>query len=535
MSKFTKQNLSNIRFVFEEKTGVDLKHKAYTCRSTIRRTVLIAAILALCVTLAAFTYPLFSPLDGDALTLSGSYEGNGIVSIQVENRSHKKLEFQPQTKLVKWITGEEVTPLSDAVVFGDLTVAPHSTKTITLDLSKAYDMALLEQSLFTEWYYLVLTNYNFVFGQEWKCSVYFGAPQLETPPTDEPLFTVDPAIIAQVEEELRYYFEDDYTGLFAANPLHYEYLQKVEELIQRNGKRFVASVESLLMLLPDESEWYFDREYEGFESRIPNSQNVTIQDGFGKLIGSGEHEQIKYLCYYAPVAAPENTEMADFSFCIPLLYYSTFIKSEIQSPEDCTLIHGQILSFAELEPYKVFDNGSLVCYDVTHLFYTDLRAYVEDVVEYRWATNQDAYMDEEIFAEIQETYDHYKAHGRIVTWEDFAKARSACYVRLWTETEELAQKGLTGLVGADHPLKDVYITIRSAEGQTLFAGTYHPENPPSKWHHFEFDLTQAVDANSVLMALPEGAYTIEISARMDTDRIPCRSLLELDFTVDRGE
>ena len=535
MSKFTKQNLSNIRSVFEEKTGVDLKHKAYTCRPTIRRTVLIAAILALCVTLAAFTYPLFSPLDGDALILSGSYEGNGIVSIQVENRSHKKLEFQPQTKLVKWITGEEVTPLSDAVVFGDLTVAPHSTKTITLDLSKAYDMALLEQSLFTEWYYLVLTNYNFVFGQEWKCSVYFGAPQLETPPTDEPLFTVDPAIIAQVEEELRYYFEDDYTGLFAANPLHYDYLQKVQELMQRSGNRFVASVESLLMLLPDESEWYFDREYEGFESRIPNSQNVTIQDGFGKLIGSGEHEQIKYLCYYAPVAAPENTEMADFSFCIPLLYYSTFIKSEIQSPEDCTLIHGQILSFAELEPYKVFDNGSLVCYDVTHLFYTDLRTYVEDVVEYRWATNQDAYMDEEIFAEIQETYDHYKAHGRIVTWEDFAKARSACYVRLWTETEELAQKGLTGLVGADHPLKDVYITIRSAEGQTLFAGTYHPENPPSKWHHFEFDLTQAVDANSVLMALPEGAYTIEISARMDTDRIPCRSLLELDFTVDRGE
>ena len=535
MSKFTKQNLSNIRSVFEEKTGVDLKRKAFVCRPTIRRAVLIAAILALCVTLVAFTYPLFSPLDGDALTLSASYEGNGIVSIQVENRSHKKLEFQPQTKLVKWITGEEVRPLSDAVVFGDLTVAPHSTKTITLDLSKAYDMALLEQSLFTEWYYLVLTNYNFVFGQEWKCSVYFGAPQLETPPTDEPLFTVDPAIIAQVEEELRYYFEDDYTGLFAANPLHYDYLQKVHELMQRSGKRFVASVESLLMLLPDESEWYFDREHEGFESRIPNSQNVTIQDGFGKLIGSGEHEQIKYLCYYAPVVDPESTEKSKGLYCIPLLYYSTFIKSEIQSPEDCTFIHGQILSFAELEPYKVFDNGSLVCYDVTHLFYTDLRAYVEDVVEYRWATNQDAYMDEEIFAEIQETYDHYKAHGRIVTWEDFAKARSACYVRLWTETEELAQKGLTGLVGADHPLKDVYITIRSAEGQTLFAGTYHPDNPPSKWHHFEFDLTQAADANAALLALPEGAYTIEISARMDTDKIPCRSLLELDFTVDRGE
>jgi hypothetical protein len=288
------------------------------------------------------------------------------------------------------------------------------------------------------------------------------------------------------------------------------------------------SVESLLMLLPDESEWYFDRDYERFVSRIPNGQNVTLQDAFGKLTGSGEHEQIKYLSYFAPAEGPESSQL----YCIPLLYYSTFIKSEIQSPEDCTFIHGRLLSFEELEPYKVFDNGSLVCYDVTHLFYTDLRSYVEDVVEYRWATNQDAYMDEEIFAEIQETYDHYKTHGRIVTWEDFAKARSSCYVRMWTETEELAQKGLTGLVGADHPLQDVYITIRSADGQTVFAGTYHPDNPPSRWHHFEFDLTQAVDANAALLALPEGAYRIDISARMDTDRIPCRNLLELDFTVD---
>ena len=108
-------------------------------------------------------------------------------------------------------------------------------------------------------------------------------------------------------------------------------------------------------------------------------------------------------------------------------------------------------------------------------------------------------------------------------------------MRLRTEAEELAQKGLTGLVGADHPLQDVYITIRSAQGQTVYAGTYHPDNPPSKWHHFEFDLTQAVDANAVLQTLETGSYTIEIAARMDTDRIPCRSLLELDFTVDRGE
>ena len=205
MDKPKEQNLRNIQEIFEAKTGVELRKKRHFCRP-VRKAALLAAVLALLMLTAAFTYPLFSPLDGDALTLSAVYEGNGIVAIQVENRSYKKLEFQPQTKLFKWITGEEVEPLSGGVVFGDLVIAPHSVETIRLDLSKAYDMALLEQSLFTEYYYLVLTNYNFVFGQEWKCSVYFGSQQVEQPPSDEPLFSVDPAIIAQVEEELRYYF-----------------------------------------------------------------------------------------------------------------------------------------------------------------------------------------------------------------------------------------------------------------------------------------------------------------------------------------
>ena len=51
--------------------------------------VMVTAVLALLLLTTAFTYPLFSPLDGDALTLSAVYEGSGIVSIQVENRSHK--------------------------------------------------------------------------------------------------------------------------------------------------------------------------------------------------------------------------------------------------------------------------------------------------------------------------------------------------------------------------------------------------------------------------------------------------------------
>jgi hypothetical protein len=96
MEKPKEHNLRNIQEIFEARTGVELRKERHF-RRPVRKAVFVAAVLALLLLTTAFTYPLFSPLDGDALTLSAVYEGSGIVSIQVENRSHKKLEFQPQT------------------------------------------------------------------------------------------------------------------------------------------------------------------------------------------------------------------------------------------------------------------------------------------------------------------------------------------------------------------------------------------------------------------------------------------------------
>ena len=116
MSKFQKHNLNSIKTIFENKTGTRIRYASTTTyRSSVRKTAALAAMLVLCVMLVAFTYPLFSPLGGDALTLRAFYAGNGIVTIEVENSSCKNLEFQSSLKLVKWITGEEVDQLSDSV------------------------------------------------------------------------------------------------------------------------------------------------------------------------------------------------------------------------------------------------------------------------------------------------------------------------------------------------------------------------------------------------------------------------------------
>ena len=77
MSSFSKTNLQNIKDIFEEKTGVELVSRR---RRPIGVSVLVAAVMVCCLTMTAFAVSLFSSLDGDDLSLSATYEGNGLVS-----------------------------------------------------------------------------------------------------------------------------------------------------------------------------------------------------------------------------------------------------------------------------------------------------------------------------------------------------------------------------------------------------------------------------------------------------------------------
>ena len=91
MSRMTKQNLQNIRNRFEEKTGVSLGKQKRGIQISLKKAAALAVAAALCLALVGFTYPLFSPLDADELSLAGEYQGGGIVLVHVENRSDKVL------------------------------------------------------------------------------------------------------------------------------------------------------------------------------------------------------------------------------------------------------------------------------------------------------------------------------------------------------------------------------------------------------------------------------------------------------------
>lgn len=519
MERMQKHNFDNIQKIFEDRTGVTLQEETKPAMK-LRPAWVTVLVTACFLLLAAFAYPIFSPLDGDALTLQATYEGNGIVSVQVENRSHKKITFQDETKLVKWLTKEEIAPLGD-VGFTQTTIKAGDTATMILDLSKAYDMEMLESSKITEWYYLVLTNYDFLHGQEWKCSVYFGKPD-ENLPANEMEYATEADIAKEVAEELRFYFEDDYIGIFAANPLHYEYLQKVEELLLRSGKRIVPSVYPMLMAEPIVDGIIVDETYPAEKQYTLAGQTHALQDAFGKLTGGTDSEKFKCIDVFLPGEKGDE----DTGWTLPLLFYGIYEVDAIESQEDCAFIHGRILSFGELAPYEVYRDEQFVCYDITDLFYTDLRTYVEDVMVYMDAMNAKYYFDEQVYARIENIYNYFKENLKIMTWEEFAKLRPDCRVEDGVHYENVVEDGLYGIVRSDnYEMEKIAVRIDIVNGEEIYYEEWIPENP-----HY-YDLSQQTQVTEFIQSLPEGVYQLEIDAWVDSEVESYNGLCGMIFTT----
>lgn len=149
-------------------------------RSHRRRTWVLkaAAACAFFLVLPAATVlavDYFSTLKGDELAFGKvEYRGDGIVAIQVQNKSDKVLEFQEDVKLGIFYANEEIPQTKGgSVKMEGNVIAPHSSSELIVDLSGVYDMEIANRPLTDDWYYLVLTNDHFVFGQDWQCMVDF--------------------------------------------------------------------------------------------------------------------------------------------------------------------------------------------------------------------------------------------------------------------------------------------------------------------------------------------------------------------------
>lgn len=413
MSRFRKQNLQHIKNIFEEKTGTDLNpaHRIRT-RRPVRMTLVFAGVIALCLMMVAFTQPIFSPLAGDELSLSGTYDGNGIVSVYVENSSDKELRFQEQVKLVNWGTSEEVESTGGRVKFENTVFPPHSSGTMTIDLSEAYDIDALETAKPSEThtlvYYLLLTNQNFLFGQDWMCSFSFVSMEdvpeepTETTPPDPSLLRAQ--TIEDIEAELQFYFEDAYHDeLPAFNSANFDYLQKVQEVLMRTEGTLVHPAEPWITIGQPEGH-VFDDAYPLDKQHWLVGLNYHSIDGYYRVIGSTFSGSGSDKALTLKAGFPFSEGQVDGGTDLPLVYLFVYEKTSLEVEDPYTFIYGRILPFEEMDPYLVFEDDRYVIYDMTDLFYTDLDEYIA----YFLSCNDNVYYDEQIRERVHNIYDLYR-------------------------------------------------------------------------------------------------------------------------------
>lgn len=309
-------------------------------------------------------------LSGDDLSLSAAYEGNGVFFVQVENRSDKNLSFQPALKLMRWSTREEVEPLSGKVSFSNTEILAHSSGTMIIDLSDAYDMALPETPL----------------------------PDDPTPITPA---EADPELTTKITEELRPYFESYTLDVNGRNSLADEYLKQCGQLLGQLDVNVISSISPMELTLIDSDENVI------FDSTVPEDMQLQLTglhrrptDGYDKIIGSSSRENAMVLSAYIPQHKGETDGGVD----IPLIYIFMYDVNDIESLQDYAFIRDRLMTFEQMAQYKVYEDEQYVCYDATDLFYTDLSQYVDSMVSQR----SDVYFDEQIWERVQNIYNYYR-------------------------------------------------------------------------------------------------------------------------------
>lgn len=375
------ENLEHIKSTFADKTGVTLKRTTYRKKAVL--TVLLAACLAFLMTISAYAAGLFNSLEGDDLALKANYEGEGIVHLWIENRSDKELRLQPKLQLRRWSTGEDVEKLSGEPLFSAALVPANSSAEIEIDLSPAYDIALLEKPLDGDGYYLVLTNNDFLFGQDWICTVKFAeSPENEVWSTE-----------MQQENGQNTGLQDDPT-------------EEAEVPLSRFAGTVVCPIKPWIGSLyvdgrpdprPSAPITLFDASRTIAEQAGIWSADLSHCDAGGNLLGTAED--------YGKVVSLllQNPEYPQSLIAVPVIYLFFYEKADAL-PENYGYIRGQLIRFDQLEEMKVYEDEQYVGYDISSLVYSDLDEYIAGTLSGcpAWP------LDEDTLGALHETYAYLK-------------------------------------------------------------------------------------------------------------------------------
>lgn len=408
MNRFQSENLNHIKTKIQQETNIQL-HNKKQLRSPKATIVFLAALLLSGLCLTAFGFQRFSDLAGDELSLGAAYLGNGVVSIQIDNKSEKELHFQPKLKLMQWNTGEEILPLSRNITFTNTEIPAHSQGTMTVDLSKAYDITMLEQPLTDDTYYFVLTNNNFIFGQDWMCSVAF-TETIHSPEKPAAASKTSESILEQIPQSLRFYFTADSSSTEDRRKLNDAYKEAYGKLFADFDGNIVSSVSPILpgnkistdmprLSLKDPApDMVFDDNISAKEQYLLTGLNWHSGESRFKLLATeGEYALV------ISAALPLET-YKDASTELPLLFLLTYEKDKITGENDYAFVYGQIIPFTALESHQVYEDETYVCYEVSPFIYTDLDGYLQDFAK----GNPTVRLDEDVKSRVEHIYNYYR-------------------------------------------------------------------------------------------------------------------------------
>ena len=162
-------------------------------------------------------------------------------------------------------------------------------------------------------------------------------------------------------------------------------------------------------------------------------------DGYNKLLGIDDSEYYDMIGVDMPCVQDDGSGSGG-GWIMPLFYLYQYNKADISSPQDYVFMRGNLLTFEEIEPYKVYEDEEYVIYEMHHLIYRDLETYVKDMLLQR----DDVYINDQIWQRIENFYDY---------WSDPENMRNAFYdaynpgkheknhLITMSEVIELSQKG----------------------------------------------------------------------------------------------
>ena len=251
-----------------------------------------------------------------------------------------------------------------------------------------------------DYYYFVLTNNNFVFGQDWICSVMF-AETFVTPTVPLPAVQADDKVVQKIIERLQAYFNTITFDIEERSTMDAEYINACSELFAQFDDNIINAVSPLLLVDTLSPKVVFDKSVTLDEQYLLVGLNWHSHDANFKLLASNKMENALVISAALPLQKYRDT-----AIYLPLFYVFTYEKhgKPAIDTDSFMFIYGHLLSFSEVEAYKVYEDDQYVCYEMSDFIYSDLIEYAYSFV----SQNADIRFDEQVQERVKNIYDYYK-------------------------------------------------------------------------------------------------------------------------------